>query len=80
MGGFYIGTHVKELRENGMAYTTVRFAPLKDAQVRRTRVNPVMGFSHFQTLFQNGCKKSRKRNCIHYGEICAAQGRSGGEG
>ena len=30
MGGYYIGVHVKELRENGLVYTTVRFASLTD--------------------------------------------------
>ena len=36
MGGFYIGIHVKELRENGLVYTTVRFASLTDSRTWQT--------------------------------------------
>ncbi len=49
--GFYVfkdfSAKVVKVTENEILYTTVTFAPLKDAHVGRARMSPVTGFYIF---------------------------------
>ena len=61
MGGFYIGIHVKELRENGLVYTTVRFASLTDLRSWHTfiRAADLMDANVYQTAAQGAGSKQQ---------------------
>ena len=56
-------------------YTTVRFAPLKDAHVRGARVRHGIGFGIFNDFCKplQICQISER---LYYGEICAAERRA----
>ena len=61
MGGFYIGIHVKELRENGLVYTTVRFASLTDLRTWQTfmRAADLMDAKVYQTAARGAGSKQQ---------------------
>ena len=49
-----------KVAENEIEYSTVRFSPLKDAQVGGARMGPVMRVLHFQRLFKKVMQKLQK--------------------
>ena len=61
MGGFYIGIHVKELRENGLVYTTVRFASLTDLRTWQIlmRAADLMDAKVYQTAARGAGSKQQ---------------------
>ena len=74
---------IAKVAEHAIVYTTVQFVLLKDAQVGRARMGPVVGFEtskDFAKKFANAAEHAIVMLFIYYGATCTTQRRSGGEG